>query len=65
MLTDDAKRVGIHPSQDWRKIKLNQLEGPYKLSLADALGIENPEGIVDLDQVIKEKLKNDYKPPKK
>ncbi len=64
MLTEEAKRAGIHSSQNWRKIKLHKLEGHYKLSLAGTLGIEKPETIFNLEQAIKEKLKTDYKPPK-
>lgn len=64
MLTDDAKKAGIHPTQDRRKVNLDKMIGAHKLSLADALGIEEPEKIANLDQAIKEKLKTEYRPPK-
>jgi len=64
MLTADAKRLGIHPSQDWRKVKLNQLQGNEIRSLADALGVSDELSGDELNRAIRDKLKNEYKPPK-
>jgi len=64
MLTQEAKRIGIHPSQNWRKVKLNQLQGNEIRSLADALGISDDVPGSELEREIRDKLKNEYNPPK-
>jgi len=64
MLTGDAKRLGIHPSQDWRKVKLNQLQANEIRSLADALGVSDELSGEELTRAIRDKLKNEYKPSK-